>query len=178
MQDIGFDGVWKKCREINIILKHIDEQLEPASKQSRPSVNDIREEIEKLKIQVEALISWPESHDKTNAAQVSNVKNNLAMTQTRYRDFRARVKKGDQITAKRQYRIVRPDATEDEIRENVSSDVPIFQQAVSGIKSQATILSSLQYANSLTLVRKFRPPKPGFVNSSQRQGASRRFSWD
>ena len=85
-----------------------------------------------LTARVKAIKSQPESGSPKNAPQVGKVDRRLKAAinqfQTAERDFR----KSMQVQQERAYRIVRPDATDEEVKEAVedTSNTQVFSQAV------------------------------------------------
>jgi syntaxin 1B/2/3 len=95
---------------------------------------------------VKKIKSTRESGDPRNAPQVGMSDRRLKTLINRYQTLESHFRNQSQAAAERQYRIVRPDATEEEVREAVSNpDAPIFQQAVSIL-----ILNSKTFGRLLT----------------------------
>ena len=152
MQNYGGGGgadpnaILNECRDIDRALDELDEQLsnlERTFKQvlARPDmpsgeINGLSSQImttyRALVARVKKIKSKPESGNPRNAPQVGKVDRRLKTTINRYQTLEAEFRRDSQAAAERQYRIVRPDATDEEVREAVADpDAPIFQQAVS-----------------------------------------------
>lgn len=83
---------------------------------------------------VRAIKSKPESGNPQNAPQVGRVDRKLKEAIQKYQRVQTDFQKGLQAQMARQYRIVRPEASEAEVREAVqdtSNNQQIFSQAVS-----------------------------------------------
>jgi syntaxin 1B/2/3 len=138
-------AILEECREIDRALEQLDGQLnnlERVFKQvlARPDmpsgeINSLSSQImtgyRALVSRVKNIKSKPESGSPRNAPQVGKVDRRLKATIQRYQTLESEFRQQSQLAAERQYRIVRPDATDAEVREAVSDpDAPIFQQAV------------------------------------------------
>jgi len=140
------NAILNECREIDRALDQLDSQLdnlERTFKQvlARPDMPS--GEITNLSTQIMAgyrglvgrvknIKSKPESGNPRNAPQVGKVDRRLKATINRYQNLEADFRRDSQAAAERQYRIVRPDATDEEVRQAVEDpEAPIFQQAVS-----------------------------------------------
>lgn len=152
MQSYGGGGgadpnaILNECREVDRALDQLDEQLnnlERVFRQvlARPDMpsNEITNLSSQVMTGYRALVSRvknikskPESGSPRNAPQVGKVDRRLKATINRYQTLEADFRRDSQAAAERQYRIVRPDASDAEVREAVADpDAPIFQQAVS-----------------------------------------------
>jgi syntaxin 1B/2/3 len=153
-------AILDECRDIDVALNQLDDQLvnlEGVFKRSlaRPDmpsgeINSLSSQImtgyRGLVSRVKKIKSKPESGSPRNAPQVGKVDRRLKATINRYQQLESDFRNQSQAAAERQYRIVRPDATEEEVREAVSNpDAPIFQQAVSIL-----ILNSKTFGRLLT----------------------------
>jgi syntaxin 1B/2/3 len=135
MQDIT---IIEACRKINDLLTDIDKQLAAASKRSvsKPGLppidirKDISENLTAITAQIRDLTSSPESRSLKDAAEVRKVISNLDNTRNRY----TRLERDLQTDAERQFRVVYPEATVAQTKK-ASPYEPIFQQAVSSVKS-------------------------------------------
>jgi syntaxin 1B/2/3 len=129
-----------------VALDQLDDQLtklEGVFKQSLARPNMPSGEINSLSSQImtgyRSLVSRvkqiklkPESGTPRYAPQVGMVAIRLKATYRRYLMLESKFRNQSQDAAKRQYRIVSPNATDEEVRKAVSNtDTPIFQQAVS-----------------------------------------------
>ncbi|KAF3004047.1 Plasma membrane t-SNARE, secretory vesicle fusion [Curvularia kusanoi] len=139
------NAILDECREVDRALNDLDEQLtnlERTFKQvlARPDmpsgeINNLSTQImtgyRGLVSRVKNIKSKPESGSPRNAPQVGKVDRRLKATINKYQNLEADFRRDSQAAAERQYRIVRPDATEEEVREAVSDpEAPIFQQAL------------------------------------------------
>jgi syntaxin 1B/2/3 len=140
------NAILNDCREVDRSLDQLSQQLdtlERAFKQVIARPDQPSSEVTGLSSQVmtgyRALVSRvknikskPESGSPRNAPQVGRVDRRLKQTINRYQTMEAEFRRDSQAAAERQYRIVKPDATEAEVREACADpDTPIFQQAVS-----------------------------------------------
>jgi syntaxin 1B/2/3 len=138
-------AILEECREIDRALDQLDGQLNNLERVFRqvlarpdmPSgeINSLSSEImtgyRGLVSRVKNIKSKRESGSSRNAPQVGKVDRRLKATIQRYQTLEADFRRDSQAAAERQYRIVRPDATEAEVREAVSDpDAQVFQQAV------------------------------------------------
>ncbi|OCL13681.1 t-SNARE [Glonium stellatum] len=165
MQPYGQSGgadpnaILNDCREVDRALDQINSQLdnlERAFKQSISRPDLPSSEITALSSQVmtgyRALVnrvknikSQPESGNPRNAPQVGRVDRRLKSLIQRYQNLEAEFRKDSQAAAERQYRIVRPDATDLEVREACADpDTPIFQQALLSSDRRGQAQSSLR----------------------------------
>jgi syntaxin 1B/2/3 len=139
------NAILNECREVDRALDQLDEQLNDLERVFRqvlarpdmPSneINNLSTQImtgyRGLVSRVRNIKSKQESGTKKNAPQVGKVDRRLKTVINRYQTLEADFRRDSQAAAERQYRIVRPDATEEEVREAVADpDAPIFQQAV------------------------------------------------
>ena len=140
------NAILNECREVDRALDQINSQLdnlERVFKQVLVRPDMPSSEIASLSSQImtgyRALVtrvknikSKPESGNPRNAPQVGKVDRRLKQTINRYQSLEADFRRDSQAAAERQYRIVRPDASDEEVRQAVEDpDAPIFQQAVS-----------------------------------------------
>jgi syntaxin 1B/2/3 len=179
-------AILEECREVDRALDQLDDQLNTLERVFRqvlarpdmPSgeINGLSSQImtgyRALVSRVKNIKSKPESGSPRNAPQVGKVDRRLKATIQRYQTLEADFRRDSQQAAERQYRIVRPDATDAEVREAVSDpEAPIFQQAV--------CISPIHYLYlaGRTLIcipaSKLRPPRPSELHSAQREGAPR-----
>jgi syntaxin 1B/2/3 len=139
------NAILNECREVDRALDQLDDQLSNLERTFRqvlarpdmPSgeINNLSTQImtgyRGLVTRVKNIKSKPESGTSRNSPQVGKVDRRLKATINRYQTLEADFRRDSQAAAERQYRIVRPDATEEEVREAVSDpDAPIFQQAL------------------------------------------------
>jgi syntaxin 1B/2/3 len=153
------NAILNDCREVDRALDQINSQLdnlERAFKQSisRPDLpsseitalsSQVMTEYRALVNRVKNIKSQPESGNPRNAPQVGRVDRRLKSLIQRYQNLEAEFRKDSQAAAERQYRIVRPDATEQEVREACADpDTPIFQQALLSSDRRGQAQSSLR----------------------------------
>lgn len=139
------NAILNECRDVDRALDDLDAQLnnlDRVFKQSlaRPDmpsgeINNLSSQImtgyRALVTRVKNIKSKPDSGHPRNAPQVGKVDRRLKATINRYQTLESDFRRESQAAAERQYRIVRPDATDEEVREAVADpDAPIFQQAV------------------------------------------------
>jgi syntaxin 1B/2/3 len=143
MQNVN--AILDECRDVDRALDDLDTQLtqlERVFKQvlARPDmpsgeINSLSSQImtgyRGLVSRVKNIKSKRESGSPRNAPQVGKVDRRLKATIQRYQTLESEFRRDSQAAAERQYRIVRPDATDAEVREAVADpDAPIFQQAL------------------------------------------------
>jgi len=134
------------CITIEREIDQLDGQLSDLDRVFRQSLSrpDMpSHEIDNLSAQIMAtyrglvsrmkfLKSKREASNPQCANHVSKADRRLKQTIQKYQTLESTFRKESQQAAERQYRIVRPDATDAEVREAVSDpNAPIFQQAVS-----------------------------------------------
>ncbi|KAF1841464.1 t-SNARE [Cucurbitaria berberidis CBS 394.84] len=139
------NAILNECREVDRALDQLDDQLNNLERVFRqvlarpdmPSgeITNLSSQImtgyRALVSRVKNIKSKPESGSPRNAPQVGKVDRRLKATINRYQTLEADFRRDSQAAAERQYRIVRPDATDAEVREAVADpDAPIFQQAL------------------------------------------------
>lgn len=154
------NAILNECRDIDRALDQIDSQLanlERLFKQvlARPDMpsseitslsNQIMTGYRGLVSRVKNIKSKPESGNPRNSPQVGKVDRRLKATINKYQVLEAEFRKDSQAAAERQYRIVRPDATDDEVRQAVEDpDTPIFQQALMSSDRRGQAQSSLRH---------------------------------
>ncbi len=171
------NAILNECREVDRALDELDGQLanlERTFKQvlARPDmpsgeINQLSSQVmtsyRALVTRVKNIKSKPESGNPRNAPQVGKVDRRLKTTINRYQTLEAEFRRDSQAAAERQYRIVRPDATDEEVREAVADpEAPIFQQAVSLCHD----IVKITVPNSF-LAPQLRPPRPSLINPPQ-----------
>ncbi|KAF2022081.1 syntaxin [Aaosphaeria arxii CBS 175.79] len=153
------NAILNECREIDRALDQIDGQLanlERVFKQvlARPDMpsgeitnlsSQVMTGYRALVSRVKNIKSKPESGNPRNAPQVGKVDRRLKATINKYQNLEAEFRQNSQAAAERQYRIVRPDATDEEVRQAVEDpDAPIFQQALMSSDRRGQAQSSLR----------------------------------
>ena len=166
------NAILDECREVDRALDQLDEQLNNLERVFRqvlarpdmPSgeINSLSSQImtgyRALVSRVKNIKSKPESGSSRNGPQVGKVDRRLKATIQRYQTLEADFRRDSQQAAERQYRIVRPDATDAEVREAVADpDAPIFQQAVRICHPTSTLPWAYAYFLSAPQLR---PPRP------------------
>ncbi|KAH3982829.1 hypothetical protein HBI56_006140 [Parastagonospora nodorum] len=139
------NAILDECREVDRALDQLDQDLNnldgvfrrslarpdmPSGEINRLS-SDIMTSYRGLVSRVKHMKSKPASGESRNAPQVGKIDRRLKATIHRYQTLESDFRNQSQAAAERQYRIVRPDATDAEVREAVADpDAPIFQQAL------------------------------------------------
>jgi syntaxin 1B/2/3 len=139
------NAILNECREVDRALDQINDQLDQLERMfkqvlTRPDMpssdisglsSQVMTGYRSLVARVKNIKSKPESGNPRNAPQVGKVDRRLKQTINRYQTLEADFRRDSQAAAERQYRIVRPNATDEEVREAVEDpDAPIFQQAL------------------------------------------------
>lgn len=141
------NAILNECREVDRALDQIDAQLdnlERTMQAQATSANPNTTEVTNLTTQVMAgyralvarvknIKSKPESGNPRNAPQVGKVDRRLKAVMNRYQNIEKKFRQDQQEAIKRQYRIVNPNATEQELQEAAvdGSADGVFAQAVS-----------------------------------------------
>jgi syntaxin 1B/2/3 len=138
-------AILDECRELDNALDKLDGQLANVERvfrqllarpdMSSGEVNVLSSQVmtgfRTLVNRVKNIKEKLDPGDVRNGPQVGRVDQRLKDTINRYQVLESDFRGDWQQAAERQYRIVRPDATDAEVREAVSdTDAPIFQQAV------------------------------------------------
>lgn len=137
--DRGIDSVEQYIEQISSLHRRLLSDADPAQENMiRRQADDLADEAKtlyrNLVERVRAIKSSPESGNPRNAPQVGKVDRRLKEAIQKYQRAQTDFQKGLQGQMARQYRIVRPDASESEVREAVedtSNNQQIFSQAVS-----------------------------------------------
>jgi syntaxin 1B/2/3 len=139
------NAILNECREVDRALDDLVAQLERLkgvfgqvlARPDMPSgeINDLSSQImtsyRNLVNRVKNIKSKPESGSPRNAPQVGKVDRRLKKTLETYQGIEAEFRKNSRAAAERQYRIVAPDATDNEVQAALQDpEAPIFQQAV------------------------------------------------
>ena len=130
--DRAIDDLERQLQELQSLQRRFTTSNESSSEQINSMGSSIMSSYRALGQRVKKVKSQPESGNQRNAAQVGKVDRRLKTAINTYQtvesEFRRRVREQQE----RQYRIVRPDATEDEVRQACEEpNQQIFQQAVS-----------------------------------------------
>ncbi|KAF2440361.1 t-SNARE [Karstenula rhodostoma CBS 690.94] len=153
------NAILNECREVDRALDQLDSQLddlERASKRAMQSTNTSSREVEGLTSQVmtgyRALVtrvknikSKPESGNPRNAPQVGKVDRRLKATMNRYMNLEKEHRRDQEESFKRQYRIVNPEASEEEVQGALgTNDEGVFTQALMTSNRQGQANSTLR----------------------------------
>ena len=130
--DRAIDDLERRLQELQSLQRRFTTSNESSSDQINNMGSSIMSSYRALGQRVKKVKSQPESGNQRNAPQVGKVDRRLKTAINTYQtvesEFRRRVRE-QQV---RQYKIVRPDATEDEVRQACEEpNQQIFQQAVS-----------------------------------------------
>ncbi|KAF2755079.1 t-SNARE [Pseudovirgaria hyperparasitica] len=151
----GSDAILNSCRDIDRELQQLNEQLDQLDRLYKRAANapdQFGREIDQMSStimsgyralvdRVKKIKSQPESQTARNSGQVGRIDRSLKQTIQRYQSMEREYRRDMQQQAERQYRIVKPDASPEEIREATENpEAPIFQQALmqSDRRGQAT----------------------------------------
>ncbi|KAK2767710.1 Plasma membrane t-SNARE, secretory vesicle fusion [Arachnomyces sp. PD_36] len=134
----GIDSVDQYIEQISSLHRRLLGDADPAQENAiRRQADDLGDETKtvyrNLVERVRAIKSSPESGNPRNAPQVGKVDRRLKKAIQNYQGVQTDFQKGLQAQMARQYRIVRPDASEAEVREAVedtSNNQQIFSQAL------------------------------------------------
>ena len=139
------NAILNECREVDRAITDLESQLDNLkqvfgqvlARPDMPSgeINNLSSQImtsyRGLVGRVKNIKSKPESGSPRNAPQVGKVDRRLKETINKYQKLEAKFRADSMAAAERQYRIVSPNATDDEVRLAVQDpEAPIFQQAV------------------------------------------------
>jgi len=153
------NAILNECREVDRALDQLDGQLDMLERMfkqvlARPDMPSteitnlstaIMTAYRALVTRVKNIKSKPESGNPRNAPQVGKVDRRLKATINKYQNLEAEFRRDSKAAAERQYRIVRPDATEEEVQQAVENpDAPIFQQALLSSDRRGQAQSSLR----------------------------------
>lgn len=145
--DRGIDSVDDHIERISSLHRRLLGDADPAQENAiRRQADDLGDEAKtlyrNLVDRVRTIKSSPESGNPRNAPQVGKVDRRLKKAIQTYQQVQTDFQKGLQSQMARQYRIVRPEASEAEVREAVedtSNNQQIFSQAVSLKRLVATL---------------------------------------
>lgn len=129
--DGAIDNLERQLQELQSLQRRFTTSNELGSDQINSMGSSIMDSYRALGQRVKKIKSLPESGNQRNSAQVGRVDRRLKKAINTYQtvesEFRRRVREQQE----RQYRIVRPDATEEEVRQACEEpNQQIFQQAV------------------------------------------------
>ncbi|KAK7519516.1 t-SNARE [Phyllosticta citriasiana] len=139
------NAILNECQQIDRALDQIDSQLEQLQRLHKSAVNEplvYKNQIDSLNNDImtgnrglvdrmRKIKGLPESGNPRNKPQVGRVDRRLKATINKFQEVESRFRKDLQESQARQYRIVRPDATEEEVRNAVEDpNAQIFQQAL------------------------------------------------
>ncbi|KAF2659324.1 t-SNARE [Lophiostoma macrostomum CBS 122681] len=153
------NAILDECREVDRALDQIDGQLgnlERIFKQvlARPDMpsgevtalsSQVMTGYRALVARVKNIKSKPESGNPRNAPQVGKLDRRLKATINKYQNLEADFRRDSVAAAARQYRIVKPDATDEEVQKaSEDPSAPIFQQALLSSDRRGQAQSSLR----------------------------------
>ncbi|KAF2089177.1 t-SNARE, partial [Saccharata proteae CBS 121410] len=133
------------CLNIDKAIDKIDQQLDQLQRLHKSAVNeplvyknqidglnnDIMTGYRGLVDRMRRIKGLPESGNPRNKPQVGRVDRRLKATINRFQDVESKFRKDLRESQARQYRIVRPEASEDEVEQALENpDTQIFQQAL------------------------------------------------
>ena len=139
------NAILNECREVDRAITDLESQLDNLkqvfgqvlARPDMPSgeINNLSSQImtsyRGLVGRVKNIKSKPESGSPRNAPQVGKVDRRLKETINKYQKLEAKFRADSMAAAERQYRIVSPNATDEEVKLAVQDpEAPIFQQAV------------------------------------------------
>jgi hypothetical protein len=136
MHDVS---ILDECVAITKDLKHIKSQLIVASKLS--DVSQILIGASALRTRIANLQSTSNSNEHVNQIHIIRVLIDLQKTVEQSRSLEASFRRDSQAAAERQYRMRRPDATFEEVKNAIADpDAPIFQNAVGTASSRIILI--------------------------------------
>ena len=137
--DRGVDSVESYINQMDTMYKRLLSDADPARENAlRAQAEDLASETKNLYRnlidRMKSIKQMPDSGAQRNQAQIGRVERKLKAAITSYQKVQTDFRKGLEQQMARQYRIVRPDATDAEVQEAVqdTSNQQIFSQAVSG----------------------------------------------
>ena len=133
--DRAIDDIENDLQRLKVVLSRSLEDTgeDPKAVQELDSLNDsIIDKYQGLVQRVRTIKSNPESGNPRNSAQVGKIDRRLKSTINQYQQIERDQRKKIQDQIARQYRIVRPDASDAEVREAVedTSNRQVFSQAL------------------------------------------------
>lgn len=136
--DNGINTVEQNLEQLRMIQQRtLDDADSSASSQANRQLDALSSETmalyRTLTERVRKIKSSPDASSPKNSAQVGRVDRRLKSAITQYQQVESQFRKRTQDQMARQYRIVRPDASEQEVRaavEDTSSGGQVFQQAL------------------------------------------------
>lgn len=144
-QPVDPNAILNDCQAIDRALDQIDAQLEQLTRLHKSAVNEplvYKNQIDTLNNEImtgyrglvdrmRRIKGLPESGEPRNKPQVGRVDRRLKSTINKFQEVESKFRKELQESQARQYRIVRPDATDDEVKQAVEDpNAQIFQQAM------------------------------------------------
>lgn len=139
------NAILNDCQAIDRALDQIDSQLEQLTRLHKSAVNEplvYKNQIDNLNNEImtgyrglvdrmRRIKGLPESGEPRNKPQVGRVDRRLKSTINKFQEVESRFRKELQESQARQYRIVRPDATEEEVKQAIEDpQAQIFSQAL------------------------------------------------
>lgn len=141
-----------ECQDIGIAIKEIISRLKPLEASDREeeaaifadAINDFHQLVRRIN----RLKSQPGSRDLKNKAQVDRLGRLIREAVVTYQQSESKFRRNIEDRKRGQFRIVKPDATEDEVKEVISGglDTQIFQQALLNSSRRSEALGVLSNA--------------------------------
>ncbi|KAK2733661.1 Plasma membrane t-SNARE, secretory vesicle fusion [Myotisia sp. PD_48] len=135
--DRGIESVRQYVEQIKSLYQRLLSDVDPARESAlREQVEGLAENTKKLYRdlvdRVKRIKKMPEAGHERNINQIGRIDRNLKAAITDYQRVQSDFRKESETQMARQYRIVRPDATDEEVRDavNQSSNQQIFSQAL------------------------------------------------
>lgn len=153
------NAILNECREVDRALDQIESQLDnlertmqaqassatPNTTEVTGLTTQIMAGYRALVTRVKTIKSKPESGNPRNAPQVGKVDRRLKAVMNRYQNIEKNFRRDQQEAIKRQYRIVNPNATEQELQEAATDG------STDGVFAQALMTSNRQGQANSTL---------------------------
>jgi len=129
--DQGIREIERSMGELQILHKRVLDNPETSNTQFEAKAAEIQAMYKNLIGKMKSIKMKPESGSPRNAQQVGFIDRKLRDTYQSYTQLDAEFRRRLEDQMKRQYRIVRPDATEEEVRRAVEQgDQQVFSQAL------------------------------------------------
>jgi syntaxin 1B/2/3 len=141
------NAILNDCREIDAAIDELDGRLDnlqrsfrSTAQSSDPRFGALNGDMAQLMDAYRGLVERVRkikgargSADPRNSAQVGRLDRKLKSSINRYQNIEAEFRREMRSASERQYRIVNPNATQEEVEQAVENpEAPVFQQAASG----------------------------------------------
>ncbi|KAK3989697.1 protein transport protein SSO2 [Cladorrhinum sp. PSN332] len=132
----GITAVERQIQQLSGLQRRLLDEADssgdsPTKNQVNSMTDDIMDQFRKLTMRVREIKSDGKAGEPVNRAQVGLIERRLKAANQGFQQSESEFRKRMQTQMERQFRIVRPDATEDEARAAVEGNNPqIFQQAL------------------------------------------------